>query len=233
MAERTCVIDGCQGDPTQPGTARGMCRAHYTRWQRYGDPLAPVKRRPRPPAGVCSVDGCDGAGKLVRGLCNLHYKRLMNHPDTFPELPISASLLSPQELFDRKVRKGLAPDDCWLWTGSIDRSGYGKFRTGGRSWLAHRWAYVTYIGELPDDRVVDHVCHNLDRACAGGCSCIHRRCVNPSHLDCVTNLENVKRSHSHNAGKTHCIRGHEFTPENTRRSNGGRYCIACSRMRVR
>lgn len=40
MAERTCSIDGCDGEAGVPGAARGWCRKHYTRWQRYGDPLA-------------------------------------------------------------------------------------------------------------------------------------------------------------------------------------------------
>ena len=36
-----------------------------------------------------------------------------------------------------------------------------------------------------------------------------------------------------NADKTHCIRGHEFTPENTRFRNGRRECRECCRMRDR
>jgi hypothetical protein len=41
MAEiKVCVVDGC-GNPTgQSGTARGMCRSHYKRWRRHGDPKA-------------------------------------------------------------------------------------------------------------------------------------------------------------------------------------------------
>lgn len=39
----------------------------------------------------------------------------------------------------------------------------------------------------------------------------------------------------HEASKTHCTQGHEFTPENTRigKSDGGRHCRECSRIRSR
>lgn len=36
-----------------------------------------------------------------------------------------------------------------------------------------------------------------------------------------------------NAAKTHCLRNHEYTPENTRLSNGHRSCRACYNQRLR
>lgn len=68
---------------------------------------------------------------------------------------------------------------------------------------------------------LDHLCRN-------------RACVRRSHLQPVTNKENVLRGESilaENARKTHCKNGHELTPENTymrKRMQGGRMCKLCS-----
>jgi len=63
--------------------------------------------------------------------------------------------------------------------------------------------------------------------------CRVRCCVNPDHLEAVTHRENILRGNTFaavNAAKTHCPKGHEYTPENTRIHTGGRrQCIACSR----
>lgn len=116
---------------------------------------------------------------------------------------------------------------CIEWTGRIDRYGYGQFLPeGGRkanNMGAHRWAYQHFVGPIPEGFQVDHLCRN-------------RKCVNPEHLEAVTPRENVMRSPlapaSLNAQKTHCLRGHEFTPDNTQvASNGGRRCVTCRRER--
>lgn len=52
MSERICIVDGCEGSADVPGTARGYCRPHYNRWQRYGDPLAGKPPRPRKVPGL-------------------------------------------------------------------------------------------------------------------------------------------------------------------------------------
>ena len=81
-----------------------------------------------------------------------------------------------------------------------------------------RWARKFCI---PEGLVIDHLCHNRDSSCPGARACMHRRCVNPDHLEPTTIEENQRRGipRSRRGGGravwTHCKHGHEFTPENT------------------
>ncbi len=122
------------------------------------------------------------------------------------------------------------PNACWLWTGALNGSGYGRLSVGGRQGSvarAHRFAYELLIGPIPDDLDLDHLCRV-------------RHCVNPSHLEPVTRRVNTLRSPiaitAVRARQTHCRQGHEFTPENTytppSRPNS-RYCRECKRQRDR
>jgi hypothetical protein len=132
----------------------------------------------------------------------------------------------------------LAPDGCWLWTGCLSAEGYGSVSVVRRSRLAHRIAYRMFNGPISDGLQIDHVCHNRDESCMGGV-CIHRRCVNPAHLEAVTNMVNGRRGKTGvvNArrikAQTHCIRGHEFNEANTYTFQGRRHCRPCRRKGVR
>lgn len=109
--------------------------------------------------------------------------------------------------------------DCWNWPARVDRDGYGRVMWNGRSCLAHRVAYEVMSGPIPDGLQLDHLCRN-------------RACVNPAHLEPVTQAENAARGVY--ARQTHCVAGHEYTPENTYlRPNGNRDCRACIRERSR
>ena len=123
---------------------------------------------------------------------------------------------------------------CWEWTGYRIDQGYGQMWAGGksgRSMRVHRLAYTLWVGPISAGLELDHICHGLDRGCAGGRSCAHRRCVNPGHLEPVTGKVNVLRSSSFvaaNAAKTHCYKGHPFSAENTYRyPDGRRQCRIC------
>lgn len=80
---------------------------------------------------------------------------------------------------------------CWNWTASKNAKGYGWFGYRGRTVKAHRWAYVHLgPGPIPAGAKLDHFLMNES---ADLCS---RRCVNPDHLEPVSNRVNLLRSGS-------------------------------------
>lgn len=84
---------------------------------------------------------------------------------------------------------------CWVWQGTMFRQGYGCFTgiSNGRSraFRAHRVLWSWRNGREPV-RPLDHLCHNPE-TCEGGETCPHRACVNPDHLQEVTQRDNVIR----------------------------------------
>jgi hypothetical protein len=71
--------------------------------------------------------------------------------------------------------------NCWVWQRSKDRDGYGRITHERRRRQAHVVYYEHFVGPLEKGKVLDHLCRRRD-------------CVNPSHLEPVTNLVNVRRS---------------------------------------
>lgn len=111
-------------------------------------------------------------------------------------------------------------DGCWEWQAAL-RTGYGAFAPAKIQYPAHRISYFLFHGQISDDLVLDHVCRNP-------------KCVNPLHLEEVTDKENIMRGFSPpatNARKTHCAHGHEYSVENTRWYRGARLCRECDRTR--
>lgn len=163
---------------------------------------------------ICNVAGCDRAS-TARQMCLMHYKRWRRWGD-----PTIVRKPPERVRFESRVRHDV---DCWPWTGSHLVSGYGKFLADNdQQVLAHRYAYELWVGEIPDGLVLDHLCRN-------------RGCVNPSHLEPVTNEENLRRGAGfalRNGMRTACINGHEYQPENTYVDpEGGRRCRECARIR--
>lgn len=122
------------------------------------------------------------------------------------------------ERFWRKVALGGA-DDCWPWTAAVFRDGYGQFSHGRR---AHRVAYESVVGPIPDGMQLDHLCRN-------------KLCVNPSHLEPVTPRVNTIRSLPFRSKPTRrrddlytyvCPRGHDPIRVG-RRSDGYPKCLDC------
>lgn len=125
------------------------------------------------------------------------------------------------------------PDGCWHWTGSRLSNGYGVLGPE----YAHRAVYELLVGPISDGQELDHLCHNADLACPGGWECLHRRCVNPSHLEPVSPTENRQRGQSVaavNLRKTHCPLGHPLDGANLYvRPSGWRECRTCRHARRR
>lgn len=111
---------------------------------------------------------------------------------------------------------------CWDWDGATNGA-YGHSDPRHGDCLAHRAVYKKVVGDIPDGKVIDHVCRN-------------KLCVNPAHMEVVTQKENVHRWLDVFIGRsirTHCVHGHEFTPENTmtvtRKGRKARRCLECHR----
>lgn len=129
---------------------------------------------------------------------------------TFP-LAVSQAMQSKVALARLVGESAGSSHDCWPWAGYRNGAGYGVFGYSGR--LAHRVVYEHLVESVPEGLELDHLCRN-------------RACVNPWHLEPVTHAVNVKRGSK--AQQTHCIHGHEFTPENTTvKANGCRSCRQC------
>jgi len=111
---------------------------------------------------------------------------------------------------------------CWAWTDALGIHGYGYLKVDGKRRRAHRLAYNHFVGPIPAGLVLDHLCRN-------------RGCVNPAHLEAVTQKVNANRglTGANMRNKTHCPKGHEYTPENTRIVSGSRHCRTCHRARAR
>lgn len=145
---------------------------------------------------------------------------------------------TPKERLLGRVAMGYG--GCWIWTGGMRTNGYGSFAiTYGNYRVAHVASYEIHVGPVPDGLQLDHLCHTRDKSCPGG-RCVHRRCINPDHLEPVTSRENNLRSPLNvaaiNAAKTRCIRNHEFDEANTRwfvgrNGNMHRECRECLRTK--
>lgn len=212
---QTCLIDGCETKTH----ARGWCRTHYRREQAAGT-FTPT---PRPVLSAeCSLSNC-ARKRYCRGWCYLHYTRWKKSGDVRADIP-PRDEITENDRFDMCV--SVDPEtECWNWTGSsIVTGGYGQFMIRNQTKMrVHRYSYERHIGPIPEGLTIDHLCRN-------------RLCVNPDHLEAVTHRENTLRGTAPsavNARKTHCLRGHEFTKENTKlesyRYGVHRKCRTCQR----
>lgn len=126
-----------------------------------------------------------------------------------------------------RARCVVTAQGCWEWQGARDKRGYGRLTFANRSWLVHRLMFALTNGFDVLGPALDHLCRN-------------HACINPAHLESVTVGENTRRGlipnilRARGAAVTHCPQGHEYTPENTRRSSGGwRECGICRAARHR
>lgn len=171
---------------------------------------------------ICRVAECDRRVRS-RELCSMHIQRWRKWGTTDLR-PRGRSL---EDRFWEKVNKnGPAPTNrpelgpCWLWTASLDSKGYGKIKGAGPEIVqAHRASYELNVGPIPADLVLDHLCRV-------------RHCVNPGHLEPVTQRINLLRGETLTAMEvlvTHCPQGHPYDAENTYQYGNNRKCRTCRR----
>lgn len=122
-----------------------------------------------------------------------------------------------------------AEGDCWIWTGTKDKDGYGMFRMGPKNVMAYRVSYLdgSRSSRIPAGFEVDHLCRNP-------------ACVRPSHLEAVSHQVNVARGARGRNAVVACPSGHPYSEENTklllRKGREVRYCAICltaSKQRTR
>lgn len=115
--------------------------------------------------------------------------------------------------------------ECIRYTGCLDKKGYGRITIQGIQFRAHILAVLLNGRKIPKGMVCDHLCRN-------------RSCINPNHIEIVTNAENVMRGESFSAknkAKTHCKNGHSFAEhgrqlKNVRKGVSERECLACRKI---
>ena len=135
---------------------------------------------------TCSIDRCEKPSR-TRGLCDMHYKRWRKHGDP---LGGNERFATPEEAFLARTEPIVGDPGCIIWTGALDRDGYGHLRVDGRKMLAHRYAWERQHGPIPDGMEVDHACWE-------------RACVNPEHLRLATRSQNSAYLSGARSGRMH------------------------------
>ena len=83
--------------------------------------------------------------------------------------------------FFEKVDKETSGTGCWLWTGTIEKSGHGRFWLKGASQSAHYVSWFIANGIKNDRDKIHPTCDNLN-------------CINPDHLEIVSKNESSRRA---------------------------------------
>ena len=119
-------------------------------------------------------------------------------------------------------------DDCWIWTGSTTVNSGGRpypnysfrYNKEKKNFIPYRVMHSWFVNPIGSRKMVHHKCQQP-------------LCVNPTHLTAVTQKEHSALHTCYNAKKTHCLRGHKFSKENTYRNSGSRFCRSCRQEQSR
>ncbi|MFR9773031.1 hypothetical protein [Nocardia sp. SC052] len=170
MTQHICAIEYCN----KPAVGRGWCRAHYTRWHRYGDPLASAPRAAR--ALTCTVEDCE-RDAFKRDLCQLHYHREQRKGSAGQAKPIKERGAVVAHIARRVP--SMTPERCeteWPFSRSKGRpAAWDADRQ--RNVGAVHYAWYLLHGRWPSQ--LNHTCHDGD-------------CWNPHHVYEGTQQENVR-----------------------------------------
>ena len=171
-----CCVDGCE----LPRRVSKWCSAHYQRI-RKGRDLTPPVRQPRfDHAPICSVDGCERPHSS-HGYCSTHCDRWKRHGSTEPRKTKSALTLAYEagdfdSLISLVFKKASIDDNgCWVWP-KLHNYKYPSTMVAGRK--IHRAILEAKLGAQLGTQYAHHMCANT-------------ACVNPDHLQPVTNRENI------------------------------------------
>ena len=111
---------------------------------------------------------------------------------------------------------------CWEWNLSKDKDGYGRIKVNGKHKRVTRVVLSEFKGEDMGGKLACHTCDNPP-------------CCNPDHLFPGTGSDNmadmVAKNRQVKPYKTHCIRNHRYTFENTSKSGNNRRCRECRKIR--
>lgn len=141
---------------------------------------------------TCKLDRCERP-KRARGYCEVCYRRLIYQGKIITE--------KPKPLMQRITEKTKigSSDDCWVWQGLINRTGYPTMKRNSKNTLVHRIMFEIHKGFIKDGMLICHTCDN-------------KRCVNPEHLYMGTQKTN--RQDCVRRGRTNQTRGDDgrYTP---------------------
>lgn len=161
--------------------------------------------------------------QYLNGVAKIIPNTELKKGEEYFELPIVAGgthRTDTSNIVDRfwsKVDCG-TEDECWEWKSWKHPNGYGKIIINNKQNYAHRIAYELEVTQIPKHHEIHHKCENTI-------------CVNPYHLQLVTQKEHMYLTPNNiffkESQQTHCKRGHEFTAKNTGYHQNSRYCRIC------